>query len=282
MTLKKIKMSFLTLGSVTLAACNSLPMAHMQAQQPIIIQGALPIETEYLVQKLKSPTQETIGGWTFWKGTYQGYPMIISKTRMGMSNSAAATALAIQQYQPIAIINQGTAGGHDPALKVYDIVVGEYTTNIGAIKTPHKDQGAGANALEWNEAFDVFPENESNPEPIGIRRFKGDAQLINSALQVQSTYTQGKVVLGTLGAADVWNNELDRIALIRKNYGTSAEEMEGASVAQIAQQFNVPFVGIRVVSNNMTNQGKYDAGTGVAAQNFALDVAVQYMKNRNQ
>lgn len=282
MTLKKIKMSFLTLGSVTLAACNSLPMAHMQAQQPIIIQGALPIETEYLVQKLKSPTQETIGGWTFWKGTYQGYPMIISKTRMGMSNSAAATALAIQQYQPIAIINQGTAGGHDPALKVYDIVVGEYTTNIGAIKTPHKDQGAGANALEWNEAFDVFPENESNPEPIGIRKFKGDAQLINSALQVQSTYTQGKVVLGTLGAADVWNNELDRIALIRKNYGTSAEEMEGASVAQIAQQFNVPFVGIRVVSNNITNQGKYDAGTGVAAQNFALDVAVQYMKNRNQ
>lgn len=37
--------------------------------------------------------------------------MIISKTRMGMSNSAAATALAIERYKPIAIINQGTAGG---------------------------------------------------------------------------------------------------------------------------------------------------------------------------
>lgn len=41
----------------------------------------------------------------------QWLSMIISKTRMGMSNSAAATALAIERYKPIAIINQGTAGG---------------------------------------------------------------------------------------------------------------------------------------------------------------------------
>jgi nucleoside phosphorylase len=33
--------------------------------------------------------------------------------------------------KPIAIINQGTSGGHDPDLHVYDIVLGKYTTNIG-------------------------------------------------------------------------------------------------------------------------------------------------------
>lgn len=64
-----------------------------------------------MASKLENKTVEKIGGWTFWKGTYNGYPMIISKTRMGMSNSAAATALAIERYKPIAIINQGTAGG---------------------------------------------------------------------------------------------------------------------------------------------------------------------------
>jgi adenosylhomocysteine nucleosidase len=31
-----------------------------------------------------------------------------------------------------------------------------------------------------------------------------------------------------------------------QNYGTSVEEMEAASVAQIVSQFNVPFIGIRV------------------------------------
>ena len=39
------------------------------------------------------------------------------------------------------------------------------------------------------------------------------------------------------GSADVWNNELDRIAFFHKNYGTSVEEMEAASVAQIASQY---------------------------------------------
>mgnify|MGYP003399742139 FL=1 len=54
--------------------------------------------------------------------------------------------------------------------------------------------------------------------------------------------------------------------------------MEGASVAQIATQFNVPFVGIRVLSNNITNNGAYDPGTGEACQDFVLDVVVEYMK----
>lgn len=76
-----------------------------QKLQPIIIQGALPVESKQMASKLQNVTVETVGGWTFWKGTYNGYPMVISKTRMGMSNSAAATALAIERYKPIAIIN---------------------------------------------------------------------------------------------------------------------------------------------------------------------------------
>ena len=247
-------------------------------QQPIIIQGALPIETNRLVSKLQNTSSETLGGWTFWKGTYKGYPIIISKTRMGMSNSAAATALAIERYKPIAIINQGTSGGHDPKLKVFDIVLGKYTTNINAFKTPTRPQGAGSNSLTWNEAFDVLPDDESDPEPIAIRKFEGDKELLAAANNVKHLYTHGKVVEGTLGSADVWNNELDRIAFFNKNYGTSAEEMEGASVAQIAKQFNVPFLGIRVLSNNITNNGQYDAKTGEVCQDYILDVVIEYMQ----
>ncbi|QIO07430.1 5'-methylthioadenosine/S-adenosylhomocysteine nucleosidase [Acinetobacter shaoyimingii] len=269
-------------GIIALAGCNDDDKAQQTDSkknlQPIVIQGALPIETESLAAKLSDTTVETVGGWKFWKGTYQGYPVIISKTRMGMSNSAAATTIAITRYNPVAIINQGTSGGHDPALNVYDIVLGKYTTNIGAFRTPQLPVGGGSNALNWTEAFDVFPEDESDPEPIAIRKFEGDAGLLAAAQKAKLNYKKGQVVEGTLGAADVWNNELDRIAFFHQNYGTSAEEMEGASVAQIAAQFNVPFLGIRVLSNNITNGGAYDAGTGEACQEFVLDVVVEYMK----
>ncbi|TVT80413.1 5'-methylthioadenosine/S-adenosylhomocysteine nucleosidase [Acinetobacter colistiniresistens] len=271
--------------AVLLSACNgdnssssSNQVQEKPTLQPIVIQGALPVESERMAAKLDNATVETIGGWKFWKGTYKGYPVVVSKTRMGMSNSAAATALAIQHYQPIAIINQGTAGGHDPDLHVFDIVLGKYTTNIGAFKTPHKPIGGGSNALEWNEAFDVLPDDESDPEPIAIRKFEGDKELLTAAYKAKVNYTKGQVVEGVIGSADTWNNELDRIKLFHTVYGTSVEEMEAASVAQIAQQFKVPFLGIRVLSNNITNNGAYDPATGEACQDYALDVAEQYMK----
>lgn len=274
-------------SALFLVGCNNgdssvsqTPTVQEQKQklQPIIIQGALPVESQQLAAKLQNVTVETIGGWTFWKGTHNGYPMIISKTRMGMSNSAAATALAIERYKPIAIINQGTAGGHDPNLHVYDIVLGKYATNIGAFRTPKQSLGAGSNSLTWVEAFDVLPTDESDPEPIAIRKFEGDQALLMAAHKVR--YEKGEVVEGTIGSADVWNNELDRIQFFHQRYGTSVEEMEAASVAQIASQLNVPFLGIRILSNNITNNGAYDPGTGEACQEYVLNVAEEYMKSK--
>jgi len=285
MLLKKILCALGVCSSMFLAACNdsdsdknSSNSTTQKSLQPIIIQGALPVESEQMASKLSNSTVETFGGWTFWKGTYQGYPVIISKTRMGMSNSAAATAIAIERYKPIAIINQGTSGGHDPDLKVYDIVLGRYTTNIGAFRTPKKAVGKGSNSLEWTEAFDVLPTDESDPEPIAIRKFEADKDLLLAAQRAKTNYSKGRVVEGTIGSADVWNNELDRIAFFHKNYGTSVEEMEAASVAQIASQYKVPFLGVRILSNNITNGGAYDPGTGEACQHYVLDVVVEYMK----
>tara|TARA_Y100000816_G_C26098792_1_gene581941 strand:+ start:1572 stop:2429 length:858 start_codon:yes stop_codon:yes gene_type:complete len=276
-------------SALILGGCNdnnnqssSSSSPQLKQIQPIIIQGALPVESESMAAKLDNVSIETIGGWKFWKGTYKSYPVIISKTRMGMSNSAAATAIAIQRYQPIAIINQGTSGGHDPALHVFDIVLGKYTTNIGAFRTPKQPVGGGSDSLTWNEAFDVLPDDESDPEPIAIRKFEGDGDLLLAAYKAKVNYAKGQVVEGTIGSADVWNNELDRINFFHTRYGTSVEEMEAASVAQIAQQFNVPFLGIRILSNNITNNGAYDPATGEACQDYVLDVVEQYMKAKSQ
>ena len=56
-----------------------------------------------------------------------------------------------------------------------------------------------------------------------------------------------------IGSADV-EQRADRIRYFHDRHQTSVEEMETASAAQIAAEFKVPFVGIRVLSNNITNQ----------------------------
>jgi len=258
------------LNLVLLAACGALISPLTVAQQgvapgPIVVQGAMPVEAERFAQRLDNPREEQIGGWRFWRGTVDGYPVVVSETLKGMSNAAAATAIAATQFRPVAIINQGTAGGHDPALKVYDIVPGKYSVSLGAFKTPKKALGEGSDSRQW-QPMDLLASKGSAGEdknPHTIRQFLADAKLLAIAESVKGSYAQGKVVEGVIGSADV--------------YHTSVEEMETASAAQIAAAFNIPFVGIRVLSNNITNQGKYDPQTGLACQDYVYQVVKAYI-----
>jgi adenosylhomocysteine nucleosidase len=77
---------------------------------------------------------------------------------------------------------------------------------------------------------------------------------------------------GVIGSSEVWNEEADRIAFLRRTFGTSVEEMETASAAQVARLYGIPFLGIRVVTANVTNGGAYDPKTADACQDFALSV----------
>src|ERR1700694_4649801 len=97
------------------------PAPPAAAGRPVVVQGAMDLEVKKLASDLENVTEETVQGWTFWSGTLDGYPVVVSKTLKGISNAAAATALSAERYHPVAIINQGTAGGHQPDLHVYDI-----------------------------------------------------------------------------------------------------------------------------------------------------------------
>ncbi|MBF0708705.1 5'-methylthioadenosine/S-adenosylhomocysteine nucleosidase [Alkalihalobacillus hwajinpoensis] len=270
---------------VVLSACNSAPESSAEqekTERPIIVQGPMPIEAEEFAQKLENVTEENSGSFVFYKGTVDDYPVIVTKTGKGMENTAAATALAIEKYNPIAIINQGTSGGHDPELDVFDIVLGQRTTNTGSLKTTNLAKNEGIEPTEWKPMDLMASEGSAgeDPDAENIRYFDGDKDLLAAANAVKDEYTKGKVVEGTIGSADVWNNEIDRIKWFHENYGTSVEEMEGAAGAQIAQAFDVPFLGIRILSNNKVNGGEYNPNTAEANQEYVYKVVQQYIKDQ--
>ena len=265
-----------------LCACVAQPIA--QGERPIVVQGAMDVEIRKLAAALDHPVEETVGGWLFWRGTIDGYPVVVSKTQKGMANAAAATALAAERYQPIAIINQGTAGGHVPELHVFDIVLGTQTVNLGAFKTGFRARGGGSDHAAWTPLDLMRSEGSAGNDPSAatMRRLAGDEGLLAAARSVRARYTKGHVVDGVLGSSDDWNSELDRIQRFHDQFGTSAEEMEAAAAAQIAGQFHVPFLGIRVLSNNITNDVAYNPKTGEACQEFVAEVVKAYVAGRVQ
>lgn len=270
------------LASVLLTACVTRePAAPMPAAavRPVVVQGAMDVEIRKLAGALENAREETVSGWTFWTGTIDGYPVVISKTLKGLSNAAAATALAAERYHPAAIINQGTAGGHQSDLHVYDIVLGTDAVSLGSFKTGYRARGGGSDVSEW-APLDLMRSDGSagqDPNARTMRRFHGDPGLLSAAQRVRGTYLKGRVVEGVIGSSEVWNSELDRIQHFHDVFGTTAEEMETASAAQIAGLFHIPFLGIRVVSNNITNDGAYDPRTGEACQEYVYAVVKAYI-----
>jgi adenosylhomocysteine nucleosidase len=248
---------------------------------PVVVQGAMPIEVDKLVSRLEGVTVETVGAWTFWRGTLDGRPVVVSKTLKGGANAAAATALAVERFRPLAILNQGTAGGHDPDLRVYDVVLGASAVSLGAFKSPYRQAGAGSAPLDWVPLALTASEGSAGNDPRAqkVARFPGDEALLAAARRAAPAYKRGRVVEGVIGSSDSWNSEIDLIASYRSRFGTSVEEMETAPAAQVAGLLKVPFLGIRVVSNNITNGAGYDAGAAEACQDFVYEVLRAYLRS---
>ena len=158
-----------------------------------------------------------------------------------------------------------------------DIVLATEVLNMGAFKTTFMHKGEGMNPTTWEPmALEVM--NTTTKTWDFTERFVADASLLAAAQSVKATYTKGQVVEGIIGSGDLWNKEIDRILWFHNVLGTSAEEMEAAASAQIAQCYDIPFLCIRILSNNEVHMETFDATTGEACQLFVLDV-VRYILN---
>lgn len=247
---------------------------------PIMIQGPMPIEANYFAELLADVRIERSGNTTFYIGTLEDYPIVVAQTGKGLENTSAATAIGIERYRPIAIINQGTSGGHDPKLNVGDIVLGARAVNSNNFKTARLTKGKGSDPMQWIP-MDIMAsegsagEGESAKDAEKIRYYRGHPRLLAIANSIKAKYTRGKVVEGTIGSGNFWNNEIDRIAWLYQHFGTSVEEMETSAAAKMAFAYDTPFLGIRVLSNNITNGGHYDPSTSVDCQKFVKEVVLK-------
>jgi len=272
------------LAIVLLTACVKQDAPASLGSRPVVVQGAMDVEIRQLARTIENAREEKIQAWTFWTGTIDGYPVVISKTLKGMPNAAVATSLAAERYHPIAIINQGTAGGHIPDLRVFDIVIGTQSVNLGSFKTGYRERGRGSDLAEWVPLDLLRSDGSAGQDPNArvMRRFAADERLLDAARRARDQYTRGRVTEGVIGSSEVWNSEIDRIERFHETFGTTVEEMETAAAAQIAAAFQIPFLGVRVVSNNITNGGTYDTKTGEACQEFVYNVVRNYVNGTSK
>ena len=227
---------------------------------PILIHGAMDVETDRAVGRLEDRREESIAGFRFWYGRYAGLDLVVSRTEVGMVSAAAATVLGIQRFTPSLVLNQGTAGAHRSDLHVGDIVVGRTCVDIQSVLMPKRGAGEGMEPAAW-----TLWDFDADMPPTAL---EGDARWAERF--EAAPYAGGQVLAGRLGTGDVFNREHDRILWLRAQAGEDCEDMESLAAYRVCRRFAVPCLGLRIISNNELTGEPYCREVGEDLQDFIL------------
>lgn len=227
----------------------------------ILIQGAMEVETDWLVSRMEEPVLFQRGGFPFWAGRIGELELAVSQTGIGTVCAACATTLGIEKFRPQVVINQGLAGAHREDLHVGDIIVGRSCVHIHDLKTPARGRGEGSDPFSW--AFHHHQDGEK------VSVWESDPQWAD--LFERAAYSGGEKVPGRLGSGDIYNREADRILWLREQGGQLCEDMESVAAYQVCRRLSVPCVGLRIISNNELTGEPYQRTVGEILQRFVLE-----------
>ncbi len=242
------------------------------SRNPILIIGAMEVEVNFLLEQIENKKEIVIANYHFYEGTINSYPVVIVKSGVGVINAAAITALAIEKYNPICIISQGTAGGIGNNIHTRDIVIGKEVFNIMSAKTPIKEINEGSDSTKWDYITFV-----AGGEDKKITQ-KASESLVSFFEKFGHNYKHGNVHIGTIGSGDIWNREKDRMIYLNKTHDVLCEEMEGISIYTIANNYNIPVVGLRIISDNEILNEPYDRNLGEECQQFVFDAVKELIE----
>lgn len=196
----------------------------------IAVIGAMEQEVELLRAALQNTQTETIANSEYTTGTYEGKEVVLLKSGIGKVNAAMSTTILLEKFNPKVVINTGSAGGFDAALKVGDIVISD--------EVRHHDVDVTAFGYEIGQMAGM---------PAA---YKSDEQLMEVAKQAVKEAGEHNYSIGLICSGDVFMSNPERVEAVRKDFpAMKAVEMEAAAVAQVCHQFNTPFVVIRALSD---------------------------------
>ncbi len=191
--------------------------------------GAMQEEVEILKQDIENMETIQLAHVEVYTGILYGQEVVLMQSGIGKVNAAICTTLLIENYQPEAIINTGSAGGLGSGLAVGDIVISKDVL--------HHD----ADATEFGYALGQIP-----GMPL---YYAADAELM--ALAEQAIDTHGLTAhTGLIVSGDSFIGTLEKKEQIITHFSdVLAVEMEAAAVAQVCHQYHVPFIITRAVSD---------------------------------
>ena len=203
---------------------------------------------------------DAAGPWETYAAEAGEARIVLILSHAGPVNAAAATERLIAQYAPGAVLNGGAVGALVENLLPGDVILGAKCVIAAppAVREARARRGLPRSLIRYRR----------QGRDHGADFLEPDAALLARARRIAAAETAGwgvwaiggwpqhverraaVVVDGTLASADAWTLDHETTADLRDFYGATGEDMESAYVAQVCAIHDVPFMAVRVVSDN--------------------------------
>ncbi len=234
------------------------------------ILSALAEEQQGLIEHLHQPRRVERAGRTFWQGELHGQPVVLALSRIGKVAAATTATTLVEAFGVQRLVFTGVAGGLAPGVQVGDVVIADEFVQHDMDASP------------------LFPRYQI---PLyGRERFACDTALAQALLAathagLQQLSLPAAVHHGLIASGDRFVSAATEAralhaALSMAGHAPLAVEMEGAAVAQVCHDYNIPYAAMRTISDRADDSAHVDFPKFVTevASRYALAIIDEFVR----
>jgi len=241
-------------------------------ENPVIgIMGAMPEEIAGIAELLTDRNETELGGRIYHTGALGGIKAVVVFSRWGKVAAATTVSTLILKFNITELIFTGVAGAISPDLRIGDVVIGrrliQHDMDARPLMNRFEIPLLGITHFKCEESRVAQAEKIASE----LLREENLEALIRKTELIPFSIQAPKVLTGDIASGDkFFSHTDDKLALLKDLPGTLCVEMEGAAVAQVCHEYNIPFTIYRTISDTA------DEGAPIDFPSFIRNIASKY------
>ncbi|WKK64727.1 5'-methylthioadenosine/adenosylhomocysteine nucleosidase [Lutimonas zeaxanthinifaciens] len=233
--------------------------------------SAMKEEIQAILNVLEVRKKSTKGMRTYFEGTLFGKEVVIVFSRWGKVASATTVTQLLNDFKIQEIIFTGVAGAIQPEVSIGDIIIGEELYQHDLDGSPLVDTYEVP--LLGLRSFTTNHENRIKLKRACEDFFDHIHNYLDHDKLVQFKISKPNIHIGAIASGDQFISRKEQISSILSGLPqVKCVEMEGAAVAQVCYEYNIPYSIIRTISDNANQNAHVDF------PKFAHEVASIYAR----
>lgn len=229
------------------------------SERIIGIMGAIPQEINGVVNLLSNKEEHEIGQRHYYTGELNNQKVVVVYSRVGKVAAATTVSTLILEFKITELIFTGVAGGIHADVKIGDIVLGQsmiqHDMNAQPLFPAYEIPMLGKAYFEADSSqlqvattaiLDLLEEQH-------LHKVISEDDLNKFNIHTPQLHT------GLIGSGDLFFSTNSQKEKLKQNLPeVLCVEMEGAAVAQVCYEFEIPFIIIRTISDDADDHSTID------------------------